>query len=123
MAQKTIKKEVKRLARHSRLRKKVKGTPERPRLCVCRSLKNFSAQVIDDSSGKVLFGLSTKNKTVMQKIKSGGNVQAASILGEAFAAEAANKGVKKVCFDRSGYVYHGRVKAFAEAARKGGLDF
>ncbi|MFA5261046.1 MAG: 50S ribosomal protein L18 [Candidatus Omnitrophota bacterium] len=116
-------KESKRLARHSRIRKKVAGIPARPRLCVHRSLKNFAAQIIDDSSGKVLFGLSTKNQTVKQKIKSGGNIQAAAVLGEAVATELVAKGVKQVCFDRGGYVYHGRVKAFAEAARKGGLDF
>jgi len=90
---------------------------------VHRSLKNFAAQIIDDSSGKVLFGLSTKNQTLRQKVKSGGNIQAATVLGEAFAAELVAKGVKQVCFDRCGYIYHGRVKAFAEAARKGGLDF
>lgn len=123
MGRKEVIKESKRLARHSRLRKRVVGTPDRPRLCVHRSLKNFAAQVIDDSSGKVLLGLSTKNQMLRQKVKSGGNIQAATVLGEAFAAELVAKGVKQVCFDRCGYVYHGRVKAFAEAARKGGLDF
>jgi large subunit ribosomal protein L18 len=116
-------KEVKRVARHSRLRKRISGTPQRLRLCVHRSLNNFYAQLIDDTTGKTLFGMSTKSKGLLSKIKAGGNVQAAGILGEAFAAEAKNKGVKLVCFDRSGYLYHGRVKAFAEAARKGGLEF
>ena len=123
MGRDTVLKEVKRLARHSRIRKRIVGITGRPRVCVHRSLKNFSVQIIDDSNGKVMFGLSTKNKVVKQRIKSGGNIQAATVLGECFATEAIGKGIKKVCFDRSGYEYHGRVKAFADAARKGGLEF
>ena len=123
MGKYTLIKETKRLARHSRIRKKIVGTVTRPRLCIHRSLKNFAVQIIDDSNGKVLFGLSTKNKAVKQKVPAGGNVQAATTLGELFAIEAVGKGVKQVSFDRNGYVYHGRVKAFAEAARKGGLEF
>ncbi|HOY09769.1 MAG TPA: 50S ribosomal protein L18 [Candidatus Omnitrophota bacterium] len=123
MGRNEIVKESKRLARHIRIRKRVVGTSARPRLCIHRSLKNFAAQIIDDSSGKVLFGLSTKNQTIKQKIKSGGNIQAAAALGEVFASELVAKGLKEVCFDRGGYVYHGRVKAFAEAARKSGLEF
>jgi large subunit ribosomal protein L18 len=116
-------KKVKRRARHLRIRKRMIGTPERLRLAVSRSLKNFSAQVIDDTQGKVLFGLSTLSKEVREQIKDGGNVKSAAALGEAMAALAKKKGVIKVCFDRGGYLYHGRVKAFAEAARKGGLEF
>ena len=116
-------KERKRLGRHKRIRKKIAGTTDQPRLCIHRSLTNFYAQVVDDSAGKVLFGMSTRSKMVSGKIKSGGNVAAASAFGEVFAAEAQKKGIKKVCFDRGGYLYHGRVKAFAEGARKGGMEF
>ena len=116
-------KEKKRIHRHQRVRNKVKGTSEQPRLCVHRSLKNIFAQVIDDTAGKVLFGLSTLDKDLRKKLKDGGNVNAAAILGEAFATKAKAKGITKVCFDRGGYLYHGRIKAFADAARKGGLEF
>ena len=81
------------------------------------------AQIVDDSAGKVLFGMSTLNKGVREKIKRGGNVKAAEILGEEFAKEAVKKGMKAIAFDRGGYLYHGRVKAFADAARKGGMEF
>ena len=117
------KKEQKRNSRHQRIRKTMSGTPQRPRLCVHRSLKNIQAQIIDDASGKILFGMSTLAKDIRTKIKSGGNVSAATALGERLAQEATKKGIKVVCFDRGGYQYHGRVKAFAEAARKGGLEF
>ncbi|MBN1869922.1 MAG: 50S ribosomal protein L18 [Candidatus Omnitrophica bacterium] len=116
-------KERKRIGRHSRIRKKIAGTSDQPRLCVHRSLLNFYAQVIDDSAGKVLLGMSTRSKSVSGKIKNGGNIAAASVFGEAFAAEAQKKGIKRVCFDRGGYLYHGRVKAFADGARKGGMEF
>ena len=116
-------KEHKRLYRHERIRKTMSGNTERPRLCLHRSLNNLQAQIIDDTSGKVLLGKSTLAKDVKSKIKTGGNVGAAGVLGEALAAEAVKKGIKKVCFDRGGYQYHGRIKAFAEAARKAGLEF
>ena len=116
-------KELKRVGRHRRIRKKVAGTSDQPRLCVHRSLNNFYAQIIDDSIGKVLFGMSTEEKGISKKIKYGGNVNAASALGDVFAVEVQKKGIKKVCFDRGGYLYHGRVKAFAEAVRKGGMEF
>jgi len=115
--------EQKRLNRHERIRKVVIGTSERPRLCVHRSLNNLYAQIIDDVTGKVLYGKSTQAKDVKSVIKTGGNVNAATIFGEKFAQEAIRKGIKKVSFDRCGYAYHGRIKAFAEAARKGGLEF
>jgi large subunit ribosomal protein L18 len=117
------KKELKRNGRHARIRKKVTGTADRPRVCIHRSLNNFQAQAIDDSQGKVLFGMSTLGKDIAKNFKYGGNIEAASILGEAFAAGAKKKGITKVCFDRGGYLYHGRVKAFAEGARKGGMEF
>jgi len=120
---KTKVKELKRRARHERIRKSVQGTGERPRLCVHRSLKNLYAQVVDDTQAKVIVGVSTLNKDLKKKLKGGGNIQAANQLGEIMAAVVQSKGIKKVCFDRGGYLYHGRVKAFAEAARKGGLEF
>ncbi|MBP9853513.1 MAG: 50S ribosomal protein L18 [Candidatus Omnitrophica bacterium] len=115
--------ESQRLFRHQRIRKISHGTQECPRLCVHRSAKNLSAQVIDDVNAKVLFGLSTLNKNIRSNQKNGGNIKAAEVLGEAIAVKAKEKGILKVCFDRGGYLYHGRVKAFADAARKGGLEF
>ena len=116
-------KEIKRTYRHQRIRKFMAGTGVRPRLCVHRSLNNLQAHIIDDSSGKIILGKSTLAKDMRSKFKTGGNVSAAAILGEALAIEAVKKGITKVCFDRGGYLYHGRVKAFAEAARKAGLEF
>ena len=116
-------KEQKIFCRHKRIRKGVKGTAEQPRLCIHRSIKNMQAHVIDDISGKVLFGVSTLDKNVRAKVTSGGNIAASAVLGEAIAAKAKEKGVTKICFDRGGCLYHGRIKAFAEAARKGGLKF
>ncbi len=92
-------------------------------MCIHRSLKNMSVSVVDDTAGKVIIGLSTLAKDVKGKVKNGGNIKAAEILGEAFAKLALVKGIKLVSFDRGGYMYHGRVKAFAEAARKAGLEF
>lgn len=119
LAEKTLK----RIYRHKRIREKVFGSKERPRVCVRRSLKNFYAQLVDDEAGKVMFGMSTLAKGMRTKIKNGGNVEAAAQLGEAFASEVQKKGIKRICFDRGGYLYHGCVKAFAEAVRKGGLEF
>ncbi|MDP2653842.1 MAG: 50S ribosomal protein L18 [Candidatus Omnitrophota bacterium] len=115
--------EIKRKARHYRIRRKLVGTPQRPRLCVHRSLGNIYVQVVDDVSQKVLFGMSTLNKDVRGKIKAGGNVEAAKVLGGAVAALAQKKGIKEVAFDRGGYLYHGRIKALADGAREGGLVF
>jgi len=116
-------KEQQRIYRHDRIRNGLVGTSERPRLCLHRSLNNLQAQIVDDSVGKILIGKSTLAKDVKAKAKTGGNVSAAVILGEVLAAEAIKKGIKKVAFDRGGYLYHGRIKAFAEAARKAGLEF
>lgn len=101
----------------------MQGTMERPRLTLRRSLKNFHAQLIDDTKNKILFSLSTLDKGMKEKIPSGGNIKAAQVLGETFALKAKEKGVQKIIFDRAGYLYHGRVKAFAEALRKQGLEF
>ena len=117
------KKEQSRLKRHNRIKMRLHGTQERPRLVIRRSLKNFHVQLVDDVKNKSLFSLSTVNKEVKQKVKSGGNLAAAVILGEVFSRQAKEKGIVKVIFDRAGYLYHGRVKAFADALRKGGLEF
>ncbi|MBU0606103.1 MAG: 50S ribosomal protein L18 [Candidatus Omnitrophica bacterium] len=106
------------------IRKKVAGTPERPRLSVRRSLSHMYAQIIDDSCGKTLVALSTLSPDVKEKAKKDcGNVKGAVLLGSAIAEASKKAGVTKVVFDRAGYLYHGRVKALAEAARKGGLQF
>lgn len=110
-----------RLRIHRRIRKKVRGTPERPRLCVFRSLKHIYAQIIDDTVGHTLVAASTTEKD--SPVKYGGNVAAAKVVGQLIAQRALEKGIKKVVFDRGGYKYHGRVKALAEAAREAGLEF
>jgi len=117
------KKEELRLKRHKRIKMRMLGTQEKPRLVVHRSLKNISAQVVDDTVGKVLFSLSTKDKAIKDKFSSAGNLKSAVLFGELFAQTAKEKGVSKVIFDRAGYLYHGRVKVFAEALRKGGMEF
>ncbi len=118
-----IEKEVKRKFRHLRIRKKISGTSDQPRLCVHRSNKNISVQIINDGEKKILLGMSTLSKSLKGKIKNGGNIDAATLLGEVVAQQATKSGIKKVCFDRGGYLFHGRIKAFADAARKGGLEF
>ena len=112
-----------RKRRHIRVRKKVFGTPERPRLNVFRSNKHIYAQIIDDTTGRTLVSASSIDKELKGKLKSGGNIEASNIVGELIAKRAVDKGIKKVVFDRGGYLYHGRVKALADAARKGGLEF
>ncbi|MDD4203325.1 MAG: 50S ribosomal protein L18 [Candidatus Omnitrophica bacterium] len=109
--------------RHKRIRKKMDGTVKKPRLCVFRSLKNLSAQLIDDVHGKTLFAMSTSSVDVKTKEKNGGNIKAALLLGETFAKKAVEKGFTEIIFDRAGYKYHGRVKALADACRKNGLKF
>lgn len=99
------------------------GTPEKPRLVVHRSLKNLEAQVLDDTAGLVLFSLSTKDKGLKKEFASAGNLKSSVLFGELFARKAKEKGIAKVIFDRAGYLYHGRIKSFAEALRKGGMEF
>jgi len=106
---------------HDRIRKKLQGTAERPRLNVYRSLNHIYVQVIDDLSGKTL--ISARTAEGESNKKSGGNVAAAKQVGKAIAERAKAKGITKVVFDRGGYIYHGRVKALADAAREGGLQF
>jgi len=112
-----------RQRRHERVRKKVAGTPQRPRLAVYRSEHHIYAQVIDDSAGQTLASASTMDKTLKGEVKYGGNVDAAKRVGQLVAERAKDKGVTQVVFDRGGFAYHGRVAALADAAREGGLEF
>ena len=109
--------------RHFHLRKRVIGTNEKPRLSIHRSIKNLNAQLVDDLRGQTLFALSSLSSKLKGKASSWGSVKGASIFGELFAEEAVKKGISKIVFDRGGYLYHGRVKAFADACRKKGLKF
>jgi large subunit ribosomal protein L18 len=108
---------------HSRIRKKVSGTTERPRLAVFRSQTHIYAQVINDEVGTTLCSASSLDKTLKADMKRGGNVAAAKAVGNLIASRAREKGVEAVVFDRGGFQYHGRVKALADAAREGGLKF
>jgi large subunit ribosomal protein L18 len=108
-----------RLRIHTRIRHRVKGTPERPRLAVFRSVKHIYAQVIDDSKGHTVVAASSSEK----KSADGGNLAGAKNVGKLVAERAQDKGIKAVVFDRGGYLYHGRVKALADAAREAGLEF
>jgi len=110
-----------RKARHVRVRNKVEGTKEMPRLNVFRSNSNIFAQIIDDSEGKTLVSASSIDKEL--KLTNGGNIEAAAKVGELIAKRAKKAKITKVVFDRGGYLYHGRVKALAEAARENGLEF
>ena len=112
-----------RKVRHLRIRARVIGTPERPRLAVFRSLNHIYAQVVDDTTGRTLAAVDSRAPDFRQKAKAGGNVAAAKIVGELLAQRAKARGVTQVVFDRGGYQYHGRVKALAEAARTAGLAF
>lgn len=112
-------KNVARVRKHLRVRAKISGTTECPRLCVYRSNKNIEAQIIDDEKGITLVSSSSSQL----KLENGGNIAAASQVGEDIAKKAVSKKISKVVFDRSGYIYHGRVQALAEAARKAGLLF
>ncbi len=105
---------------HARIRSRVAGTPERPRLAVFRSVNHIYAQVIDDQQGHTLVAAGSVEKDLRGK---GGNVEGAKLIGKAVAQRAKDKGITKVVFDRGGYLYHGRVKALADAAREAGLEF
>ncbi|WP_342400391.1 50S ribosomal protein L18 [Weizmannia sp. FSL W8-0676] len=110
-----------RKKRHARVRAKLSGTAERPRLNIYRSNKNIYAQLIDDVKGVTLASASTLDKEL--SLESTGNVKAAQKVGELIAKRAVEKGIKEVVFDRGGYLYHGRIKALADAARENGLQF
>ena len=116
-------KDVTRRRVHTRIRKRVGRNIERPRLNVFRSLNHIYAQLVDDAAGRTLVSASSRDKEVRAGLKSGGNVAAAKGVGRALASRAKAAGISRVVFDRGGYAYHGRVKALAEAAREGGLQF
>ncbi len=109
--------------RRSRVRRRVIGTVERPRLTVSRSHRNIFAQIIDDSTGRTLCSAGTTSKALATEVKYGGNCAAAAKVGQVLAERARMQGIRKVAFDRTGFRYHGRIKSLAEAARKGGLEF
>ena len=112
-----------RVRRHARVRKKVSGTAERPRLSVYRSEKNIYAQIIDDEAANTLVAASTLEKDIKADLNNTDDIDAAKALGTAIAKKALEKGIKTVVFDRSGYIYKGKVAAVAEAAREAGLEF
>jgi len=118
-----IDKRLARIKRHKRVRKNISGSNERPRLCIFRSLKHIYAQVIDDEKGTTLVSLSTLDPEIRSKGKYQGNIKSAEMLGSLLAKKLEEKGIKKVVFDRGGYLYHGRVKAVAESTRKGKVVF
>lgn len=112
-----------RRIRKFRIRKKVKGTPESPRLAVFKSLKHTYTQAVDDLNGKTIASASTLDKECKGQIKRGGNIEAAKVIGALIAERLKGKGISSVVFDRGGYLYHGRVKALAKSAREHGLKF
>lgn len=116
-------KNIARTRKHVRVRKKITGTPERPRLNVYRSLSNIYAQVIDDENGKTIVSASSLDKDIKSKLGYCGNKDAAREVGKLVAKKALGSGIKQVVFDRGGYLFHGRVKELAEGAREVGLDF
>ena len=118
-----LNKEELRCRRHHRVRQRLAGTPDAPRLNVYRSLCNIYAQVVDDEAGRTLCAASTIDADVKKSVKAGGNIEAAKVVGRLVAERAKEKGIEKVVFDRGGYKYHGRVKALAEGAREAGLKF
>ena len=120
---KKIDKNVIRLRKHVRVRKKISGTAERPRLNVFRSSKHIYAQIIDDAKGATLVSASSDDKELKEKITNGGNKNAAKLVGEAIAKRALAAGIEKVVFDRGGYIYTGRIKELADGAREAGLKF
>ena len=112
-----------RAKRHARVRAKISGTPERPRLNVFRSTKHIYAQIIDDTVGKTLVSASTLQKDVKAELENTDDVQAAAKVGTVIGKKAVEAGIESVVFDRGGYIYHGKVKALADAAREAGLKF
>jgi large subunit ribosomal protein L18 len=119
---KRSRKEFRRI-RHLRIRKKITGTPERPRLAVYKSLRYIYAQIIDDTKGHTLVAASSLEKELRSQLKSTKNIEAAKLVGEVIAKRALEKGIKRVVFDRGGFLYHGKVKALADSARAAGLEF
>ncbi|MEN2983936.1 MAG: 50S ribosomal protein L18 [Dictyoglomaceae bacterium] len=122
MIEKESRKEKRRI-RHLRIRKKIFGTPERPRLAVFKSLRYIYAQIIDDTKGHTLVSASSLEKELKSQLKSTDNIEAAKLVGKVIAKRALEKGIKKVVFDRGGFLYHGKIKALADSARAEGLEF
>lgn len=120
---KRSKKEIALKQRHNRVRRKVSGTDQVPRLSVHRSQLNLYTQLINDLAGKTMLAASTRDKKVKALVDKGGSIKAAELLGQILAEQAKSKGITRVVFDRGGYAYHGRVKSLAESARKHGLKF
>lgn len=118
-----ISKDAHRRRIHERVRTRISGTTERPRLCIYRSTAHIYVQVIDDLSGKTIVSASSVDGETKKNLKGGGNIAAAKVIGKTVAERAKAAGVSKVVFDRGGYKYHGRVKALADAAREAGLQF
>jgi large subunit ribosomal protein L18 len=116
-------KEALRKKRHGRVRKRAIGTADKPRLNVFRSIEHIYAQVIDDSTGQTIVSASTVDKELKGKVKTGGNIEAAKMVGELVGKRAVEKGIESIVFDRGGYQYHGRVAALADGARGAGLKF
>lgn len=116
-------KTIERARRHERIAKSLRGTTDRPRLVVFRSLKHIYAQIIDDTTGKVLVQVTSVGKKFKSENTKTGNKDAAAKIGKTVAEMAKAKGIKKVCFDRAGYKFHGRIKALSDSAREGGLEF
>jgi large subunit ribosomal protein L18 len=120
----TIRRAEARQKRKKRVRRRIKGIPGSPRLCVFRSLNHIYAQIIDDTTARTLVAASSLSKEIQSQVSGReSNREGASIVGKSIAALALQKGIKKVVFDRNGFLYHGRIKALAEAAREGGLEF
>ncbi|MBR6329815.1 MAG: 50S ribosomal protein L18 [Lachnospiraceae bacterium] len=122
MVSKKVRTEV-REKKHKKVRNRISGTAEKPRLCVFRSNNHMYAQVVDDVAGNTLVAASTVEKDVKAELEKTNNVEAAAYLGTVIGKRAVEKGIKTVVFDRGGFIYHGKVKALAEAAREAGLDF
>ena len=122
MIKRRDRKELRR-KRHLRVRSKIKGTPERPRLAVYRSEKHIYAQIIDDVAGRTIVSASTVDKELREKLTKTWNQEAAREVGKLIAKRAAEKGIKRIVFDRGGFKFHGRIKSLADAAREAGLDF
>ena len=120
---KRVKRNEVRKVKHVRVRRKISGTAEKPRLNVFRSLKNVYAQIIDDTTGTTLVSASSLDKDLRETIPNSGNTEACKVVGAAVAKKAMEKGITQVVFDRGGYIYHGRIAALAEAAREAGLEF
>ena len=118
-----IDKNNERLRRHLRVRKKINGVPECPRLAVYRSTKHIYAQIIDDEKHVTLASASSTDKDLREKLGHGGNIEAAQLVGKTVAEKALKAGIKSIVFDRGGFLYHGRVAALADAAREAGLEF